>query len=293
MHSIQIGNITKQYPSSIAEMNSLQFTEFSGLVYKYQTKQIHYYEFMVNLVYALLDMQRRVDVNKHPEIDQITENINAIAKLNEDFFRTKIEKGKSFKIIKTDFVKNLLPKVNVGKEMYYGPSDALVNTEFGEYVTALNAYIDYSQSGEVSDLDTLVGTLYRPERKKGKTSRLQDRRIEFDKNSVSYYAEKVSIIPFEEKYAIYLFFSACQHFIVTSKELPISGGITINLSVLFNQNSSTTEKGIGMAGVIYSLAESNVFGDAEKTAKQNTYDVLLRMIQTYLQAKKLKSNAKN
>lgn len=294
MHSIQIGNkITRSYPSEIAEMNPQQFEAFAGLVFKYQAQQISYLDFSIKLTYELLGMERSIDVNKHPDSDTIAENINLISKLNEDFFTTKNEKGKFFKVIKTDFVKNLIPKIKVGKKWYYGPSEALTNTEFGEYVTALNAYVDFSNTGEEADLDTLVGALYRPKRKKGKIYNLRDQRIDFDKNAVPYYSKKVTKIPFSQKYAIYLFFSACQQFIVTSNELELSGGVIVDLSILFKPNNSKGPKGIGMAGVVYSLAESAVFGDAEKTAKQNTYDVLLRMVQTYLQAKNLKKNATN
>lgn len=290
MLSIDINSkISRDYPESIAEMTSDQFVNFADLVFMYQSKQISYQEFSVRLTYTLLNMERTVKKTNKSRLSEVSECINYIAKNNDAFFEEKHKEGKTYKVIALNFVSNLIPKIKVGDQWYYGPSDALTNTEFGEYVSALNFYIDFSKSNKVEDLDLLVGVLYRPE---NESKSLNDKRTPFNKELISYYAKEVSTIPFAEKYAIYLFFAACQQFIVTTKELSLSGGITVDLSVLFNQ-SKTNEKGIGMAGIIYSLAESNVFGDAEKTAKQPTYEILLRMVQTYYQAKKLERDAKN
>lgn len=293
MHKIQIGNeIFKEYPAAIDEMNPEQFTAFASLVFMYQAQQISFSEFSVKLTYELLGIKRRIDINEHPDADIIAENINKITKLNDAFFQDKVVSNKSVKVLRLDFVKNLSPKIKRLNQWYYGPGDALTNTEFGEYVSALNAYLDFSRNGKEEDLDWMVASLYRPECKSRKKQHLEDTRVPFDKHKVQYLALQLKLIPLAEKYAIYLWFSACQKFIVTNKELELSGDITVDLSVLFKQES-TGEKGIGMAGVIYSLAETNVFGDVEKTAKQNMYDVFLRMLQTYLQAKKMQRDAKN
>lgn len=294
MHNIQVGNILElQYPESISEMTIDQYLDFTKLVYKFKEQSMSYTDFSIELVYKLLGLKRTIDIEKHKDADKVIENIDKISELNESFFNTKNEDGKVYKSLKHDFVNNLVPKIKVGRKFYYGPSDALINTEFGEYVTALNAYVDYSKSGDVNDLNILVGTLYRPKKRWNSRKYILDSRIPFDKEMVPYYAKKLQNVSFEYKYAIYLFFSACQNFIVTAKHLPISGGVNVDLSILFKSDKGSGGKGIGMAGVIYTLAESNVFGDAEKTAKQNTYDVLLRMVQTYLQAKKMKENVKN
>jgi hypothetical protein len=235
-------------------------------------------------------MDHTVKLDTFKNGDKIAENVNLISKLNDDFFTDKTEKGKHFKVINLHFINNLIPKIKVGKGYYYGPSDAITNTEFGEYVAALNAYSDFSNSSDLEDLNNLVSVLYRPGHK-DKTN-LNDRRIPFDKAKTAYYSKQIENIDFKYKYAIYLFFAACQNFIVTNQELEVSGGVDVDLSLLFKQGKSK-EKGIGMVGVIYSLAETKVFGNADETAQQNTYDVLLRMMQTYYQAKKLERDAKN
>ena len=237
-------------------------------------------------------MDRVVNISKHPNASLISENVNKISKLNNQFFEDRVIRDKSVKVIKLDFVKNLLPKIKINKTYYLGPADALFNTEFGEYVSALNSYLDYSKSGKEEDLDRLIASLYRPESKSRKKQKLQNTRVVFNSQKVQYFANQIKNLPFAEKYAIYLWFSACQKFIVTNKELELSGGVIVDLSVLFKKEKSSGN-GIGMAGVIYSLAETNVFGDAEKTAKQNTYDVFLRMLQSYLQAKKNQKDVKN
>lgn len=284
--------ITRQYPETIAEMTTIQFVEFAGLVFMYQSKKITYQEFTIRLTYKLLDMERTVKRTDTERMLEVSECINFISKNNDSFFEEKSEAGKKIKVIDLSFVKNLIPKIKIAKQWYYGPADALANTEFGEYVSALNAYLDFSRNGKEEDLNWMIASLYRPECENRKKHHLEDVRVPFDKHKVQYFANQLKELPFAEKYAIYLWFSACQQFIVTNKHLELSGDTTVDLSVLFKKDGKT-EKGIGMAGVIYSLAETNVFGDAEKTAKQNMYDVFLRMLQTYLQAKKMQRDAKN
>lgn len=287
MHSIQIGKITRQYPSQISEMTTEQYITFSGLVLQYQTHQLSWLDFSKELSYALLNMKRRVNIKTHTQAEKITYNLNQIYKLNEYFFTEK----KGNKVIKTDFVNNLIPKIKVGKEWYYGPNEALVNTVFGEYTIALNYFNDFSLHGDEKDLDSMIATIYRPINRMRKKLQYDDIREPFDKDAINRYRNKIKKIPSDIKYGIYLWFASCQKFIITCSSLPVSGGESIDLSVLFKGKSN--EKGIGMAGVIYSIAESHVFGDADKVAMQNTYDVLIRMVQTYLQAKKIKSNDTN
>ena len=202
MHSIQIGDQIVKYPSSISEMTERQFKAFAGLIFRYQTKEVSFVEFSVKLTYSLMNMKRTTDPNQHEQASKIIENINAISKLNEDFFYEEEKKGKKYNVIKLDFVKNLIPKIKVGNQWYYGPSDALTNTEFGEYVTALNAYLDFSQTGDIADLDLLVSALYRPQTK-NKMHSFGDQRIAFDKNLVPFYRSQMASVSVEKKYAIY------------------------------------------------------------------------------------------
>ncbi|MBE7649162.1 hypothetical protein [Tenacibaculum finnmarkense] len=294
MHKIQIGTeIIRDYPSEISEMTPEQFTAFAGLVFLYQSKEISFVEFSKLLTYEMLNIKRRVDINNHPDDDKIIENILKISKLNNAFFDEKIHENKPVKVIKLDFVNNLIPKIPTTSGDLLGPKEALIDTQFGEYVIALNAYLDFSKTGQEADLNWLVASLYRKECKIRKKHHLEDVRTPFDKHKIAYTANLLKDVPFAYKYAVYLWFSACQNFIITNKQLELSGGTVVDLSVLFKKGESNNDKSIGMAGVIYSLAETGVFGDDEETAKRPTYDILLRMLQTYWEAKKMIKDAEN
>lgn len=290
MHKIEIGNIIKYYPERIDEMSQDQFIYFSEKVLQYYRKIISYDDLCLSLVYRFLGIKRKTHFPTSRNAEKILFNLGQLMKLNDSFFKDKIIEGKKFKLIRCDFVKNLIPKIKVGRKYYHGPDIALSNTCFGEYITALSNYMDFSKSHEEKDLDLLVASLYRPlDRSK---FRKNDGRIDFDEQELIYYATKVKDVALSVKYGIYLWFSSCQKFIVTNKELEISGGIKVDLSVLFKSDKSSV-KGIGMPGAVYSLAESQVFGNTQETLKQNTYKIFLRMYQTYQQAKQLKKNVVN
>ncbi len=291
MHTIEIGHkITKYYPECIEEMTSQQYIEFVRLVILYQANQLTYTAFSLRLTYMFLDMERRININEHKNVDKILDNLQQLTALNNAFFEEQSsENGKVVKVLNTDFIKNPLPEfkhLNIK-----GPDDALVNTTFGEYVSALNAYIDYSNSGEESDLNVLVASLYRPICKQRQKQHLDDIREPFHKDRINYYITKIKDLDFEYKYGIYLWFASCQKFIVTNTDLTLSGGVSVDLSSLFKGTGN--DKGIGMAGIIFDLAESNVFGTSDEVEQKPTYDVLVRMVQTKQQAEKLKRDVKN
>ena len=85
-----------------------------------------------------------------------------------------------------------------------------------------------------------------------------------------------------------LWFGNCVDFIATGR--PTIDGIEMDFSILFSKktDSDNTPAGIGLTGVIYSLAESSVFGNAEQTGNTNLYDVLVRLYQLKLELDALK-----
>ena len=280
MHKIEFKNITKEFPESISEMTAPQYRYFCFLEMNRQLGKISMERLEVLFVYFVLDMVHTTNAPK------VVENITALRELVAPYFTTQISKGKEYVILDYNFVTNPLTTIECNNTILYGPLDALQNCSYEEvFVHAQNALLDFASDKDEDALDRLVAILYRPG-EKGK-------RPKFKAEDLQDHLPIVKQLLPEVKFGIYLFFASCQKFITSADELDIGGGVTVNIAELFKPDSSQgTEKGIGPVGIIYSLAESGVFGNAQETARQNVYDVLIRMVQLNQQAKTAKKNAK-
>lgn len=300
MHKIEFtgSDIVLEYPESGLEFNAQQFVDFSGLVANYQSGTVDYHTFCIALTYKLLGLTVSAKIDDDQDSYRISENLNTLSSFADAFFTTSTNVSSDiFKVIAPLHYRQLLPIVRVGLYRFYGPSDALTNTVYGEYCQLLNALHDYHDSGLIKDLDTVIATIYRP-RKLGNALRKwspgydADPRRAFNPNLTQEYVRTLKRLPYDVKYAIYLYACSCQHFITNSTDLPIGGGATINIASLYTGTGSTT-KSIGVLGTLYSLAETKVFGDVDKTAKQNTFDVLAFLVDQKNKIEEIKSYAKN
>ncbi|WP_074406626.1 hypothetical protein [Aquimarina megaterium] len=286
MHKIEIPheNNSIEFPESISEMNTDQYIMFSDLAFKFTTQQISYGEFKVQLTYILLNLERKVDMAIESEkTNRVAENVYRVSELMESFFRTESKGDKKFKIIKLEDIINHIPFFTISGTKYYGPKDALTSCSFGQYIQASNALHDFYNTKEEYHLNILVDTLYRP---KGE---------EFNNESVDDRPDVHVNTSIGVKYGVYLFFAACQEWIVTNKKLSIGGGNAVDLTVLFKSNKPKdplAPKGIGMLSALYAIAESGVFGAMDKTADQNLYDVLVYMVEKHNEVEKIKRDAK-
>ena len=102
--------------------------------------------------------------------------------------------------------------------------------------------------------------------------------------------DDIGRIPFAIKYGIFLYFSGCSNFLSTGTI--IVEGKEIDLSVLYERGDSSDYADIGLAGILFSLAESKVFGGVEETDRQQVWDVMLRLYQVVTQMKDAESKSK-
>ena len=87
-----------------------------------------------------------------------------------------------------------------------------------------------------------------------------------------------------------MWFNACIRFLREGK--PVIDGNEIDLGLLYQGSEAGTVAGIGMQGILFSLSESNVFGDIDKTSNSNLYDVMARLYQLKADYENEKSKAK-
>lgn len=284
MHTIEIvgTDITLEYPSNASEFDKEQFLALSRLMLLYNSNQITFEQFKVRLTYSFLNMARTVDTSLDENMP-VVENVMRISRLADDFFNEETTEKGVVKVLKMGFYQQLLPTIKVGSRTFHGPNTALFNTVYGEYLQALSAFVDYSKSGEEEYLDKMIATLYRPAKsfpwaRKWSDKYSSDPRRTFNAELTEHYVKTLKLLSPEIKNAIYLYFASCQHFIANNDELYIGGGASMDLSQLFKKTGTNDGKGLGMVGTLYVISETHVFGNTEKTARQNTYDVLAYLV---------------
>lgn len=295
MHTIEIPekNLMLQFPESATEFTAPQLLAFAELVLGYQTNSIDYRTLKTHMVYRFLNLSRTADLTKD-ENAQIAENIYIISQLIDGYFTTGRQHGKEVTQIKMDFYVQLLPHISVGNQKFYGPTDALFNTVYGEYLQLTTLLHDFTESGDEAVLNQLIATIYRP--KKQNFDEIKhlpdfdgDIRTKFNPHQTESYADTLAKLPYTTKYAIFLFVASCQHFIANNSALPIGGGNTIDLTILFQKDATPNKpNSLGMVGTLYSLAETKVFGDADQVAQKGTYDVLAFLVNQTQQYNDLK-----
>jgi len=188
------------------------------------------------------------------------------------------------------------------KLKYYGPATAFADLSFFEFRMASYYYSQFIEKQNEQDLDRLIALLYRPAksfwfiRKRLKNCdgiKRENIDSHTNPNRLEARAKRVSRLPFAVKYTILLYVAGSFSFIRSGK--PEIDGKEIDLERLY-KNEPDGES-IGMSGLLFSMAESGIFGNIDDTDKQNIYTILARMYQLMLISeeteRKFKKNAED
>ncbi len=271
MHIIEFENKGTYYlPEDLSQCDSRQYIEMAALVLELQSGFLTYEEFRIHAFYKLLNMQpvkrNQFDEEKHSKIFQCSELINSFFEINEEKER----------VIKMHYINNPIPKILNNVTTYVGPENEFNNVKFGEYVDALQYYIDFNDTKEPIYLYKLLAVMYRP---KSSLYNLKWIRQPYDeskveKRSLLFKHQHIGVV-----YGFYLYFASFQKY-VSSAKLYIQGS-EIDLSVLFDTQSKKVKEsklpGLGMKGIMFSMAESGVFGDLDKVRQTSLWEILIRM----------------
>lgn len=286
MHKLEIPSlgIIREFPENIQECTKEQYIAFAKANLPYLNGKMSLQEVKITLVYDFLDIKRTLDIpvaleNEDPALDHILQ----IADLLDSFYTVQEQNGTSYRAIKNESIQNHIPTFSHNNVSYYGPEAALKSITYGQYLEANNAYQDYATYKEERYLDLLVAILYTTENKV------------FNSKEVEKISLQFKDVDHGIKYGIYLFFGACIKWISTQTELPMSGGASIDLTVLFEKpkNNNQMPKGIGMLNSLFELAEIGVFGDVEETGNTPLYTVLVYLANKTIEARKNKRNVTN
>lgn len=296
MHTIQLSNKkTLYFPEHLGELTNAQYLFFCEKLAWYNAGKLGWLSFKTHLVYNFLEMQHSVRDLTDEEIETRNENIYRIGLFIDDFFTEKKADGKTVKVIQLTFVDNKIPNFTHNGITYYGPDAALLNISFDEFLASISSYNAYQQNQDVKDLNELVAALYRPKKEDTPQNLLTnydgDIRQEFYATNVGIRAQKLEDLKPSIKLGVKLFFEACINYITTATNVNVQGN-TVDLTVLF-KGKTTKQKSIGMLNVLFTLAETNVFGDKEKTGKERYWTILLKLYQNHLDVEHQKQQLKD
>jgi hypothetical protein len=316
MHTLEIPDkkIRLEYASCLEELTPEQARYFVHLYILYLNKDIDGETLRLWLAIRLLDIRSSVKyyrvmhstgnaiprerVTREQEwLDGVNGNLLAIADSLQSFFTEEVSREdakpqSNREQLKYDCIKNLMPRM--GK--YYGPGDALMDCSFWEYKEAHGAFVQFAKTMDEKYLVKLAAILYRP---KKLFYLIRKRLPHFNGQIRTAYTPKSNQFILEQRmkrmrklsyaklYYVFLFFKSCEEFLLHGR--PEIDGKEINLSVLY-EGASGGEDNIGLTGILFTLAETAVFGDIEKTADTGLYDVLSRLYQVTIQFKNLKKS---
>jgi hypothetical protein len=292
MHTLEIPGetIIHQVPSCLEELNEAQFICFVDLLIKYQAGEITMEEFKTAFVVKLADIHYTLAyfllTKRLKEI--VNSEIYRLSILVDSFFTDEIRDQKPVSVLNLNFIKQFIPII---LKKYYGPQSGLQNCTFCEYRMAYSYFKSYINTEQEDDLNHLIAVLYRPQRK---LFWLRKRLPGFDGQQRTLFtaksnprflevrAKQIGRLPMSVRYGIFLFFSGCNDYMSTG-EIEIEGN-KIDLSLLYkNSSSDKQDPGIGLVGLLYSLAETKVFGSIDETDNQNIYDIMIRLFQVMKQ----------
>jgi len=287
MHTLEIPeiNFKTEFPSCLEEMTGDQYIYFVELLLKFENIEIDIEEFKLRLVMKFLDirMTARFHLLKKEKQEEILSKINLLSGLMDSFFVQEVRDEKAVYVLQVQSIKNFIPVI---LNKYYGPEDAIQNCTFGEYRIAFGYYKAYINSQHRVDLNHLVAVLYRPKRK---FLWLRKRFPHFDGQLRTLFtaksnprfletrAKQIGKLPMAIRYGIFLFFASCQEYLSTGK-VTIEGNI-IDFSILYKKSDGGSSDNIGLVGLLYTLAETNVFGSIDETDNQGLYDIMTRLYQ--------------
>ena len=287
MHTVEINNKSILFASKLDELSQSEYLYLLELVLQQQEQNLSMDEFRTLFVCRLLRIRKtaRYYLRSDEHKFLIHENILALGATIDSFFETTIIEGVEKKILKLDTFKNLIPSY----DGLIGPADALTNCTFFVYKEAFNYFLSYTTDHNIADLHRLIATLYRP---RISYQYFRKHQVKWDGSYQQPYTPdsnpeifnkrvaQVANWPTHVKSGIELYFSACVEYIRTGR--PVVDGIEMDMSIMYSGKTEPGPSGIGITGLLFSLAESKVFGSIYETANTNLYDVLVRLYQLKL-----------
>lgn len=295
MRTVEIPDIgfKTEIPSSFDEMRQDEFILFSKLYLDLQAEKITYDDLKTKMVLKFLGVKYSMKYDLLPDQNKavVAENLFRLSETVDFLFKQSEVNGQQVLSINSPWTKTHITEING----YSGPGDLLADISFIEYKNAHVAAIEYLSDRDEFNLDYFCAVLYRKCQLAFPLIGKQCRRPKFDETKTAKNATAFKNWPMEVKYAILLDFLAFEEYIKTGT-FKIDGK-DISFDILFKGDPDEGEtadesENAGLTGLLFTLAESRVFGSVKETAEQNLYDVLFRLWQLQKQSEKLNLKVK-
>lgn len=242
-------------------------------------------EAKVRAMFRLLDIKRdwRTVMWERIQSEATVREKNANAYLlSEQLMGFMFRKVEDRTEVNYETVMNHFPVIKAGRTKLHGPGHLLSDLTYGEFRAALEEMGDYfdSKGADQHALSRMIACLYRPERAnlaEEKSWRDWDGKIQapFNRARIEEHAKLTAKLGLVHRTAILLWFTYTISYI--QKRDLVIGGRTINLSLLFPEpvKGEEQKKGAGFTGILYSVAETGIFGNAAATDQVGLFDILV------------------
>ena len=265
MHTVEFPSYKKYIPEDLSECTPQEYIDISELILAYQMQTIDLETFKIQGLYRLMNFKRSKKTNF--ECEKTLTNLKNLSDLLDTFF----DKESDNLTIKTEFIHNPVPIIKHWRT-YKGPSDAFQNLTFGQYVDALRLFQDFGANGDMQNLFEIAAIFYLPKKIFSAST------IPYDNKTVEQRAKIFRYLPIGFIYGTFLWFASFQKWLTTAEFM--YAGRTLDFSIIFNNGGGTQSEpipGIGMDEVVFSIAESGVYGNKQQTLKAELWDVLIRI----------------
>ncbi len=158
-----------------------------------------------------------------------------------------------------------------------GPVSHGADLTFGEFRHAVEAMNRYDGSHDPADLQALCGILYR---QSGKQPWLG--REPFDEKKIAYYMKQISAMPLSVMWGVYAWFSYFCQYLISGPFL--IGGLEVCFAPVFARSKRDKDaqpgdmQSLGMNSILFSVAESGVFGNAKETDRTTLLSVMMKLL---------------
>ncbi|HZK96297.1 MAG TPA: hypothetical protein VFC67_19005 [Prolixibacteraceae bacterium] len=293
--------IKVNYPSSFDEIKAKNVCRIGEIMHDCYTGKIDY-DMARKL--AADEFLNRVNGANKPVYDEGSIDYWSVESLLADsvdfLFKHETDKdGKESISINPKFCTQLVPRVKVGVRWYVGPKDLLSDLTIFEFKEASWRIGKYSETRDEQYLNEIFAVLYQRGGLIGKR-KVRGAMIETHSRASVQQQERnyrmaikaAKHVPIGLKFMIYLFFIGCMNWL--REEAVEIDGNEIQFGCLFPKTAPGPSEGgekendTGMAGILFQMAESGVFGNMEQTSKVSMWDVFLRLLQIHNQIKKMK-----
>ena len=190
--------------------------------------------------------------------------------------------------IPIDTTRQLLPEI-MGLR---GPADHGADLTFGQFRLAVAAMNDYTRNHRQEALTALCAILYHRRTSRGELGR----DLPFDADRMARYMHRAHRIPTSIQWGIYAWFAHFCSYLTEGRF--VIDGTEVCFAPLFRATSRPSDDpaegyGLGLNGILFSVAESGVFGDAARVDRTPLLRVLLKLMGDLEQVEEMKRRMKS